>query len=244
MIVGQGPIALAVGAGGGCLDIFTLIFLFSFLSPSLRETARYRLKYCLKGPLNPKQPTNQPTNLISLLYWRYLPETQSSCSLSKGEVILQFFFLTKLCPFFDLEFSKCSYSRVLAPACSALVRIFTVPVPYKFAEICRLVCIISVFSCLNVKANFPLNASGMSLINEGNHSWLQIGKNFKDLNFWTIPNFSTKTLALLRIPLHRAVQMRLFDSICEGIHSKIGVEIHPKIFEILSSKVCVWLMGH
>ena len=60
--VGQGPLALAVGAGGGCLDIFTLIYPFS-LSPSLRETARYRLKYCLKGPLNPKQPTNQPTTL-------------------------------------------------------------------------------------------------------------------------------------------------------------------------------------
>ena len=59
IIVGQGPIALAVGAGGGCLDIFSLIYLFSFLSPSLWETARYRLKYCLKGPLNPKQPTNQ-----------------------------------------------------------------------------------------------------------------------------------------------------------------------------------------
>ena len=58
--VGQGPTALAVGAGGGCLDIFTLIYLFSPLSPSLWETARYRLKYCLKGPLNPKQPTNQP----------------------------------------------------------------------------------------------------------------------------------------------------------------------------------------
>ena len=57
--VGQGPTALAVGAGGGCLDIFTLIYLFSPLSPSLWETARYRLKYCLKGPLNPKQPTNQ-----------------------------------------------------------------------------------------------------------------------------------------------------------------------------------------
>ena len=27
--VGQGPTALAVGAGGGCLDIFTLIYLFS-----------------------------------------------------------------------------------------------------------------------------------------------------------------------------------------------------------------------
>ena len=60
--VGQGPTALAVGAGGGCLDIFTLIYPFSSFSPSLWETARYRLKYCLKGPLNPKQPTNQPFN--------------------------------------------------------------------------------------------------------------------------------------------------------------------------------------
>ena len=59
MIVGQGPSALAIGAGGDCLDIFTLIYPFSPLSPSLWETARYRLKYCLKGPLNPKQPTNQ-----------------------------------------------------------------------------------------------------------------------------------------------------------------------------------------
>ena len=57
--VGQGPIVLAVGAGGGCLDIFSLVCRFSFLSPSLWETARYRLKYCLKGPLNPKQPTSQ-----------------------------------------------------------------------------------------------------------------------------------------------------------------------------------------
>ena len=61
--VGQGPTALAVGAGGGCFDIFTLIYPFSSLSPSLWETARYRLKYCLKGPLNPKQPTNQPSPL-------------------------------------------------------------------------------------------------------------------------------------------------------------------------------------
>ena len=58
--VGQGPTGLAVGAGGGCLDIFSLVYHFSFLSPSLWETARYRLKYCLKGPLSPKQPTNQP----------------------------------------------------------------------------------------------------------------------------------------------------------------------------------------
>ena len=59
--VGQGPTALAVGAGGGCLDIFSLVYHFSFLSPSLWETARYRLKYCLKGPLSPNQPTNQPS---------------------------------------------------------------------------------------------------------------------------------------------------------------------------------------
>ena len=49
---------LAVGAGGGCLDMFSLIYHFSFLSPSLWETARHRLKYCLKGPLSPKQPIN------------------------------------------------------------------------------------------------------------------------------------------------------------------------------------------
>ena len=57
LIVGQGPTPLAVGAGGHCLDIFTLIYLFSPIPPSLWETARYRLKYCVKGPLNPKQPT-------------------------------------------------------------------------------------------------------------------------------------------------------------------------------------------
>ena len=56
--VGQGPTALVVGAGGGCLDVSLSSILFSSLSPSLWEMARYRLKYCLKGPLNPKQPTN------------------------------------------------------------------------------------------------------------------------------------------------------------------------------------------
>ena len=35
--VGQGPIALAVGAGGGCLDIFALIYLFSSFSLSLGD---------------------------------------------------------------------------------------------------------------------------------------------------------------------------------------------------------------
>ena len=37
MKVGQGPIALAVGAGGGCLDIFTLLYPFSSFSLSLRD---------------------------------------------------------------------------------------------------------------------------------------------------------------------------------------------------------------
>ena len=38
MIVGQGPIALAVGAEGGCLDIFTLLYpFFSSFSLSLGD---------------------------------------------------------------------------------------------------------------------------------------------------------------------------------------------------------------
>ena len=37
--VGQGPIALTEGAGGDCLDFFSLVYHFSFLSPSLWETA-------------------------------------------------------------------------------------------------------------------------------------------------------------------------------------------------------------
>ena len=59
IIVGQGPAALVVGAGGGCLKFLLSSILFSPLSPLLWETARYRLKYCLKGPLSPKQPTNR-----------------------------------------------------------------------------------------------------------------------------------------------------------------------------------------
>ena len=37
IIAEQGPTALAVGAGGGGLDIFSLVYYFSFLSPSLSE---------------------------------------------------------------------------------------------------------------------------------------------------------------------------------------------------------------
>ena len=61
--VGQGSTALAGGAGAGCLDIFSLIFYYSFLSP-LGDGPIYRLKYCLKGPLKPKT-TNQ-TNILPL----------------------------------------------------------------------------------------------------------------------------------------------------------------------------------
>ena len=74
--VGQGPTALVLGAGGGCLGIFTLIYPFSPLSPSLWETARYRLKYCLKGPLNPKLPTYLPFHLA--LYSAVLVELAKS----------------------------------------------------------------------------------------------------------------------------------------------------------------------
>ena len=50
--------------GWGLFGVFSLIYHFSFLSPSLWETAQYRLKYCLKGLLSPKQPTNQPFHKI------------------------------------------------------------------------------------------------------------------------------------------------------------------------------------
>ena len=78
--VGQGPTALAVGAGGGLLDIFTLVYPFSPLSPSLWETARYRLKYCLKGLLNQKQPTNH--YLLFLAPLRQLGRATLNHSLS------------------------------------------------------------------------------------------------------------------------------------------------------------------
>ena len=62
--VGQGPPALAVGAGWGCLDFFPLVYHFSLLSSFLWEADRYRLKYCIKGPLSPNQPTNQILDFV------------------------------------------------------------------------------------------------------------------------------------------------------------------------------------
>ena len=57
VIVGQGPIAFAVGAGGGCLDSFTLLFPFSPLSPSLWEIA------ILSQRATKPKTTNRPTQL-------------------------------------------------------------------------------------------------------------------------------------------------------------------------------------
>ena len=68
IIVGQGPTALAAaGAGGGCLDIISLIYYFSLLFPTLWETAQYSLKY-----IYPKT-TNQPImNIEALSKWNSL----------------------------------------------------------------------------------------------------------------------------------------------------------------------------
>ena len=68
IIVGQGPTVLAMGAGGGCLDIFSLVYNFSFLSPTLWETAQYRLKLCLKGTLSLRQASKLMCVLTVRMY--------------------------------------------------------------------------------------------------------------------------------------------------------------------------------
>ena len=68
-IVGQGPTALAIGAGGVVGHFYSHLSFLSFVSLSL-ETARYRLKYCLKGPLNSKQPPSGHFNVESTLNQR------------------------------------------------------------------------------------------------------------------------------------------------------------------------------
>ena len=107
IIVGQGPITLAVGAGRRCLDIqFSLIYLF-FLP--LWETARYRLKYCLKGPLNPKQPTNiegttsQQSVYLKILYPAILKSIQDkrTCTLDS----FQFFEITPFIEHIEFHYS-------------------------------------------------------------------------------------------------------------------------------------------
>ena len=117
--VGQGPTALAVGAGGGCLDIFTLIYPWTFLlssilsslSPSLCEAARYRLKYCLKGPLNPKQPTNQPIQSLkekSLTFAFLLLSKKRPRSAKKVETLSVDYIHSLICQSrFDIAVSDC-----------------------------------------------------------------------------------------------------------------------------------------
>ena len=61
IIVWQGPIALAAGAGGGCLDIFFSRLSFLFFFPL---SGRWCDRYFLKGPLSPKT-TNQPNQTNS-----------------------------------------------------------------------------------------------------------------------------------------------------------------------------------
>ena len=56
--VGQGPAALAVGAGGGCLDIFTLLYPFSPFSPSRGDGPIYT-EILSQRAVKPKT-TNQP----------------------------------------------------------------------------------------------------------------------------------------------------------------------------------------
>ena len=81
--VGQGPVALAVGAGG-VVWTFLLSSILSPLSPSLWETAQYRLKYCLEGPLNPKQPTNQS---VSVCMYVCLSVRHKSCPLHNSQTL-------------------------------------------------------------------------------------------------------------------------------------------------------------
>ena len=85
IILGQGPTALVVGAGGSCLNIFSLIDHFSLLPPSLWETTRYRLQNCLKGPLNPKQPTNQSSQSGVAVYiaFPYLKQNKKKTKKKK-----------------------------------------------------------------------------------------------------------------------------------------------------------------
>ena len=66
IIVEHGPITLAVGAGGGCLDIFLLSVVSCFSLP-LSETARNRLIYCLKGLFT---QNNRPTKFLLLFVHR------------------------------------------------------------------------------------------------------------------------------------------------------------------------------
>ena len=115
IIVGQGPTALAVGAGGGCLDIFTLIYPFFPLSPSLLEAVRYRLKYCLKGPLNRKQPTNH--------HYSSEPNKLRNCSLSLIEENLPVLKSTHTVSYINIAKSNCIPRKLTSNSSSLHLRL-------------------------------------------------------------------------------------------------------------------------
>ena len=62
MIVWQGPIALAVGAGEGCLEIFILLYFFPSFSPSLGDVSIYT-EILSQRAVKPKT-TNQPKTAV------------------------------------------------------------------------------------------------------------------------------------------------------------------------------------
>ena len=72
--VGQGPTALALGAGGGCLDIFTLLYPLFPLSPSLGDGPIYTeiLSQRAVKPKTTNQPMLRPTDAIILLPYQFL----------------------------------------------------------------------------------------------------------------------------------------------------------------------------
>ena len=88
IIVGQGPIALAAGAGGGGLDIFTLIYPFSFFSLSLGDSPIWT-EILSQRAVKPKT-TNQPTN--QAIKFRFLKAVQNKCFQS--DIIFRHYSLT------------------------------------------------------------------------------------------------------------------------------------------------------
>ena len=67
IIEGQRPTALTVGAGGGGWTVFSLIYHFSLLSPSLWEMDNIDCNTVSKGR-NPKQTINQPILVIHFIF--------------------------------------------------------------------------------------------------------------------------------------------------------------------------------
>ena len=79
--VGQGPTAHVVGAGGGCLDIFTLIYpVLSPFSLSVGDGSIYT-EILSQRAVKPKT-TNQPTNFITIHTRLFSSLVSPSCNIS------------------------------------------------------------------------------------------------------------------------------------------------------------------